>query len=264
MRIALGIEYNGHGLYGWQSQAHLPTVQSHLENALSIIADHPIKLTCAGRTDANVHATNQVVHFDTDAKRIERAWIQGTNTHLPENISVLWAKEVNHEFHARYSATSRRYRYIIYNILSRPALLAHRVTWQYDDLNIATMQTAANYLLGEKDFSSFRSAECESRTPMRNVSEITIFRQHPFIIVEIEANAFLHHMVRNIMGVLIRIGRGFEEPEWMQEVLDARDRREAADTAPASGLYLIKVGYPERFALPQQPARHQLCHASML
>lgn len=258
MRIALGIEYNGHGLYGWQSQANLPTVQGSLENALSIIADHPVTTICAGRTDANVHALNQVVHFDTESKRIERAWIQGTNTHLPENISVRWAREVSPDFHARYSATSRRYRYIIYNLLNRPALLAHRVTWQYDDLNIATMQTAASYLLGEKDFSSFRSAECESRTPMRHLTYITIVRNHPFIIIEIEANAFLHHMVRNIAGVLIRIGRGFEEPEWMQEVLEARDRRKAADTAPASGLYLIKVGYPGHFEIPMDQCNNPL------
>ncbi|HEX2549068.1 MAG TPA: tRNA pseudouridine(38-40) synthase TruA [Gammaproteobacteria bacterium] len=259
MKIALGVEYNGHGLYGWQYQTNLPTVQGHLENALSVIADHPIKLTCAGRTDANVHATNQVVHFETEAKRIPRAWIQGTNTHLPENIAVRWMKEVSQDFHARYSATSRRYRYLIYNELSRPALLAHRVTWQYDDLNIATMQTAANFLLGEQDFSSFRSAECESRTPMRNVMHISIYRQDSMIMIEIEANAFLHHMVRNIVGVLIRIGRGFEEPEWMLEVLNARDRRKAADTAPASGLYLIKVGYPEAFEIPTPPTVMPAC-----
>jgi len=244
MKIALGIEYDGRNFYGWQTQANLATVQETLEKALSIIANHPIKLFCAGRTDAGVHAQEQVVHFETTAKRVSRAWILGTNSHLPESIAVLWMKEVNEDFHARFSAISRRYRYIIHQDLARPALNTHRVLWMYDDLNIENMQKAGNYLIGEQDFSSFRSADCESKTPMRNVMQIDIKKENNLIFIDIEANAFLHHMVRNIVGTLIRIGRGFKTPEWMQEVLLAKDRRFAGETAPAHGLYLLKVTYP--------------------
>ena len=251
MKIALGIEYNGNHFYGWQQQDNLPTVQGALETALSKIADQPIKTFCAGRTDAGVHATGQVVHFETQAERPMRAWLLGTNTHLPTGISVRFAQPVDDDFHARFSAQARRYRYIIYNHLSRPALFHHQVTWRYEVLNTATMQAAGQYLIGEHDFSSFRSAECESRTPMRNVKLITVHRINDYIVIDIEANAFLHHMVRNIVGVLIRIGGGYKEPEWMQEVLQAKDRRQAAETAPATGLYLTRVTYPSQYLFPQ-------------
>lgn len=252
MKIALGIEYNGHGYYGWQTQRNLPTIQSCLEHALSIIADEPIQIFCAGRTDAGVHATGQVVHFNTNANRNMRAWILGTNAHLPPDIAVCWMKMVDEDFHARFSALSRLYRYVIYNHLTRPAILTNRVTWYYEELNLATMQAASHYLIGELDFSSFRSAECESKTPMRNLKRLTIHRYDDYVVIEIEANAFLHHMVRNIVGVLMRIGAGFKEPEWMHEVLLAKDRRKAAETAPAAGLYLTRVSYPTSYLFPER------------
>jgi len=250
MRVALGIEYNGYYFHGWQCQENIATVQGSLSIALSKIANEPITLQCAGRTDAGVHAVGQVVHFDTLADRPLRAWILGTNKELSPYISVKWAKIVDEQFHARFSATARRYHYLIYNHLSRPAVLLHQVTWYYDVLNIQTMQEAATYLIGEHDFSSFRSSECESRTPMRHIKQIQIHRFNDFISIQIEANAFLHHMVRNIVGVLMRIGAGFQEPEWMETVLKAKDRTQAAATAPAAGLYLQSVQYPDKYALP--------------
>ena len=250
MRIALGIEYDGNGFHGWQRQSVLSTVQSSLEDALSTIADEPIELFCAGRTDAGVHAIGQVVHFDTNAKRDSRAWIMGTNAHLPSGISVQWAEEVDESFHARYSALSRCYRYIIYNYPSRPALLARKITWYYEPLAIENMYSAAQYLLGENDFSSFRASECQSKTAMRNIQKIEVTRHQDFVVIEIQANAFLHHMVRNIVGVLKKIGAGFEKPVWAKEVLEAKDRRMAAETAPPDGLYLLRVDYPEKYKIP--------------
>jgi tRNA pseudouridine38-40 synthase len=251
MRIALGIEYDGREFYGWQAQQNLSTVQGHLEKALSIIADEPIHVFCAGRTDAGVHATGQVVHFDTDAIRNFRAWTLGVNTHLPSAISVCWAKQVDNEFHARFAALSRRYRYFIYNYSVRSAIFASRVTCHHRPLDANKMHIAAQYLLGELDFSSFRSSQCESKTPMRNIHEISVSRHENMIVIEIEANAFLHHMVRNIVGVLMKVGEGVNTPEWVKEVLHARDRRSAADTASAAGLYLIKVQYPDKYLIPE-------------
>ncbi len=250
-RIALGVEYNGTGYSGWQKQSDIQTIQGTLEAALAKIADEPIELTCAGRTDAGVHAIAQVVHFDTTAVRPDRAWTLGTNTHLPPAISVHWVKEVDKEFSARFSALSRCYHYIIHNSVIRSALLASKVTWYYDPLDIEKMRLAAPYLLGEQDFSSFRSAECGSKTAMRNIKKIEITRQGDFVVIQIEANAFLHHMVRNIVGVLKRIGAGFNPPIWAKEVLEAKDRRQAAETAPADGLYLTDVYYPEPYRFPK-------------
>lgn len=250
MRIALGIEYNGHGFYGWQAQKGLPTVQGTLEDALAKVANEPIHLFCAGRTDADVHATGQVVHFDTKAKRHIDAWIWGTNSHLPPTIVVRWAKAVDYSFHARFTATARRYRYVIFNHPIRPAILSHRATWHYYTLDIERMRKAAQYLLGEQNFNSFRSSQCNSKSPMRKVIDFTIERRGDFVFFEIEANAFLHHMVRNIAGVLLKIGAGVKEPEWMQEVLEAKSRRAAAETAPADGLYLTRVYYPEAYTFP--------------
>lgn len=254
MRIALGIEYEGSSYHGWQAQKNshkkLPTVQGFLQSALSRIADHEVELYCAGRTDAGVHATGQVVHFDTEAKRHPDAWIWGANSYLPSDIVVRWSKSVDYGFHARFSALARRYRYIIYNNPIRPAILSSRVTWNYYSLDVLKMQQAAKWFLGEQDFSSFRSSECSSKTAMRNVTELDITRQNEFVIIEIEANAFLHHMVRNIAGVLMRIGSGLEKPEWAREVLQACDRRMAAETAPPHGLYLIQVRYPELYQFP--------------
>lgn len=243
MRIALALEYDGHPYFGWQRQEHVPTVQRCVEDALSKIANEPVQVFCAGRTDAGVHALEQVIHFDTQAHRDLRAWTHGSNNYLPSSIAVRWAKEVPDDFHARFSASARRYRYLIYNAPLRPAIQTHQVTWFYQPLNEKRMQKAADYLIGEKDFSSFRSSQCESKTPMRNVKEIIVTRNQEWITIEIEANAFLHHMVRNIVGVLVKIGSGFKNPEWMQEVLLAKDRRQAAETAPPQGLYLIKVTY---------------------
>ncbi len=250
MRIALGIEYNGHGFYGWQAQQNLPTIQGALQTALSKVANEPIELFCAGRTDANVHATGQVVHFDTRAKRHIDAWIWGTNSHLPSSIVVRWARAVDYHFHARFTATARRYRYIIYNHPIRPALYSARATWHYFPLDIEPMRIAGKYLLGEQDFSSFRSSQCNSKSPMRNVMVFDVKREGDFIILEIEANAFLHHMVRNIAGSLMKIGAHQRPAEWLQEVLLAKSRKVAAETAAPDGLYLTKVTYPEPYIFP--------------
>ena len=216
MRIALGIEYNGYGFYGWQRQQELPTIQSALETALSRVANEPVEIFCAGRTDASVHATGQVVHFDTRAKRHIDAWIWGTNSHLPSSIVIRWARAVDYRFHARFTATARRYRYIIYNHPIRPAILSKHVTWHYYPLDIERMKTAGKYLMGEQDFSSFRSSQCNSKTPMRNVTEFIVSRQGDFVVLEIQANAFLHHMVRNIAGSLVKVGSHYREPEWIR------------------------------------------------
>lgn len=250
MRIALGIEYNGHGFYGWQRQQGLPTIQASLEEALSKVANEPIFLHCAGRTDANVHATGQVVHFDTNAKRHIDAWIYGANVSLNHSISVRWARAVDYHFHARFKATSRRYRYVIYNNPIRPAVLNNRVSWHYYRLDANKMHEAAQCLLGEQNFNSFRSSQCNSKTPNRRIDEVTIKRQGDYILIEIEANAFLHHMVRNIVGSLMKIGSGLREISWMKAVLEAKSRQAAAETAPADGLYLTHVRYPEPYNFP--------------
>lgn len=247
MKLALVIEYSGTHFYGWQAQKNLLTIQGVLEDALSQIANESIVLFCAGRTDAGVHAKGQVVHFETQSIRPLEAWTRGTNSSLPPSIAVRFAQEVDETFHARFSAISRRYRYVIYNHPIRSALNSFKTMWYRYPLNIQAMQQSVGFLIGEKDFSSFRSSQCESKTPMRNVSEIQIFRQDSFVIIEIEANAFLHHMVRNIVGALLQIGSGKKESFWMQELLMAKDRRLGAETAPPEGLYLIQVNYPEKY-----------------
>lgn len=252
MRFALGIEYDGHDYYGWQHQEGLQTIQGSVEHALSTIANAPITVFCAGRTDAGVHATGQVIHFETDIPRSERAWSVGTNTHLPPGIAVRWIKEVPDDFHARFSAQSRRYRYIIYNHSLRPALHAKRVTWNYHPLDEKRMHNAAQSLIGEHDFTSFRSSQCESKTPMRCVEFITVSRQGLYVTIDIQANAFLHHMVRNIAGSLMRVGAGLEPEAWVKQVLKARDRRVAAETAAPTGLYLTHVTYPAFYQLPEE------------
>jgi tRNA pseudouridine38-40 synthase len=251
MRIALGVEYDGSLFYGWQAQRDLPTVQGHLESAISKVANEPVHLFCAGRTDAHVHATGQVIHFDTRAKRHVDAWIWGVNSHLPHTIVVKWARQVDYHFHARFGALSRRYRYVIYNHPIRPALLNNQVSWYYYRLDFERMKAALPFLLGEQDFSSFRSSQCQSKSPMRCVMDVKMESSGHFISFEIEANAFLHHMVRNIAGVLIKIGAGFHEPSWMETVLQAKSRKAAAGTASASGLYLTKVTYPEAYSFPE-------------
>jgi tRNA pseudouridine38-40 synthase len=252
MRIALVLEYDGSRYHGWQAQTGLHTVQQAVEHALSKVADCPISVVCAGRTDTGVHATNQVLHFDTDKVRHIRAWIHGVNSFLPKDICVKWGKELSEEFHARYSASSRRYRYLIYNGAIRPALWRSNITWQYRQLDHRLMHQAAQVLLGENDFTSFRSVECQSNTPMRNVHQLQVDRKGDLVIVDITANAFLHHMVRNIAGVLIAVGSGKYPISWVGEVLSAKDRRLGAETAPAYGLYLVQVSYPQEFSIVEQ------------
>ena len=251
-RIALGLEYDGSAFRGWQAQADALGVQTPLEQALSQVADQAIEVSAAGRTDAGVHASMQVVHFDTQAVRTGRGWILGANTNLPPQISVLWAQEVPPGFHARYSAMARRYRYLILNRGSRPALDALRVSWIREELDAPRMHEAAQLLLGEHDFTSFRATECQSRTPMRCVYRIAVKREREFVVLDITANAFLHHMVRNIAGVLIAVGVGERPVEWAAEVLAARDRKQGGITAPPNGLYLAGVRYAESLRLPSE------------
>ena len=251
MRIALGIEYDGSAFYGWQRQREVNSVQQELEIALASVANQPIELSCAGRTDAGVHATGQVVHFDTSAVRDSKAWIMGTNTRLPDAIAVRWAQPVADDFHARFSATARRYRYIIYNHKYRPAILRSGLSHYHQTLDIELMRQAAPLLLGEQDFSSFRAMQCQSKTPFRNIHHLTIERRGDFIVLDIKANAFLHHMVRNITGSLLEVGMKNRPPEWIGEVLAAKDRSLAAATAKPGGLYLVDVDYPAQFGLPK-------------
>jgi len=252
-KIALGIEYDGSRYYGWQQQQEVASVQGCLEQALSKVADAPINVLCAGRTDAGVHATGQVVHFETSAQRKDAAWAMGVNTHLPPDIAVRWVIAVADDFHARFSATARRYRYIIYNHRNRPAVLEQGMTHFYHQLDAVRMHRAAQALLGENDFTSFRAAQCQSRTPWRNVKHVKVTRQGEYIVVDIKANAFVHHMVRNIVGSLMEIGCGKRDENWLAELLALRDRNMAAATARAEGLYLVSVDYPEHFALPRSP-----------
>lgn len=255
MRVALGVEYDGSGFRGWQAQRpEVRTLQGCLEHALAKVADHPIKLICAGRTDAGVHGLGQVVHFDTTAVRTTRAWVLGGNAHLPPDLSLRWAREVPDDFHARFSALGRRYRYLIFNQPYRSALWQKRATWCYQSLDVERMHSAGQRLVGEHDFSSFRAADCQARHPVREIRELTVSRQGDGVVLEVEANAFLHHMVRNIAGVLMAIGTGDRPVEWAGEVLARRDRTQAGVTAPAEGLYLLAVRYPAHFGLPPPPA----------
>ncbi len=251
MRFALGIEYDGGRFHGWQKQPRLLTVQSAVEEALTAVANHDVQVCCAGRTDTAVHATNQVVHFDSDAERSIRAWTYGTNSNLPKDVTVRWAKQVDDDFHARFSATARRYRYVIYNHPVRPAIFTGAVTWQYRTLNHEPMHEAAQLLLGERDFTSFRAIGCQSKTAMRNIMRIDVSRKNDLVILDVTANAFLHHMIRNIAGVLIAVGMGKKPIGWVKDVLEAKDRRKGAETAPPYGLYLVHVAYPEQYQLPK-------------
>jgi tRNA pseudouridine38-40 synthase len=251
MRIALGIEYDGSGFSGWQMQSHATrTVQGALQQALSIVADEPIQVVCAGRTDSGVHATGQVVHFDTRAERPDRAWVLGVNAHLPDDVVSLWACGVADDFSARFSASARLYRYIILNRRARSAVLNKKVTWRYDRFDTQAMHQAAQALVGEQDFSSFRSAACQAEHARRCVHFVHVHRQGDFIYIDIEANAFLHHMVRNIVGSLLAVGQGEKPVDWIGELLALRDRTLAGITAPADGLYLVKVSYPAASGLP--------------
>lgn len=251
MRIALGVEYDGSRYHGWQRQPDLHTVQGAVETALAKIVGKEIKVQCSGRTDTGVHAAAQVVHFDCDVERSLRAFVYGVNSQLPKDISVKWSHEVPDTFQARFSAMARHYRYVILNDAIRPGLLRSQLTWYYRPLNHKLMHEASSELIGEHDFTSFRSTECQSKSPVRNIHSISVIRHHDFVIIDIAANAFLHHMVRNIAGVLMAIGSERKPVQWIKDVLRMKDRSFAAETAPAYGLYLCKVVYPEEFELPE-------------
>ena len=252
MRIAMGIEYDGSDFFGWQRQRSGRTVQGCLEQAVSSVADHDLSVVCAGRTDTGVHATAQVVHFDTPAVRPPRSWVLGSNANLPADIRVQWAQPVEEAFHARFEARRRHYRYIILNRDHGPAILRQRVCWEYADLDVCRMREASAHLVGEHDFTSFRAVACQAKSPVRTVYQLEITRQGSFVYLDICANAFLHHMVRCIAGVLLSIGRGDRRPDWAREILRAKDRTLGGVTAPAGGLYLVAVKYPSRYALPDR------------
>ncbi len=250
MRVALGVEYDGSRFSGWQIQDGSRTVQGAVEKALSAVANHPLRVHCAGRTDSGVHACQQVIHFDSDADRRPDAWVLGGNANLPADVRLLWAMPVDGHFHARFSARWRRYRYEILNRPIRPALNAAYLSWEYRTLDETLMDRAAQSLIGEHDFSSFRAYACQAHHPVRTIHELGVRRVGDRVVIDIRANAFLHHMVRNIAGVLMTIGAGERPVHWVDEVLAARDRQLGGVTAPAQGLYLVDVGYPDEFGLP--------------
>ena len=249
-RIAVGIEYDGSAYSGWQAQAGPPTVQAEVQTALARVLDHDVEITAAGRTDAGVHARAQVAHFATDSLRSERSLVLGANTYLPPDIALRWARAVPEHFHARYSAVSRAYRYCILNRSARGPLSRSRAAFIHRRLEIEPMVGAAALLLGTHDFSAFRAAECQAHSPVRELMALRVERRGDFVILEARANAFLHHMVRNLAGLLIHVGQGEAPPSLARELLDGRDRRLAPATAPAAGLYLWDVRYPGGFGLP--------------
>lgn len=264
MRVALGIEYDGGGFCGWQTQPGGCAVQDRLEGACAAIAGTPVKTVCAGRTDAGVHALGQVVHFDCEVERPESAWVRGVNALLPAAMAVTWARPVDGEFHARFSALSRTYRYVLFNSPVRPAADHGRVGWFHLPLDVARMREAAACLVGEHDFSAFRAAECQAQSPVRTLHEATVEQSGPYAVFEFRANAFLHHMVRNLVGSLVYVGKGKHPPQWIAEVLNGRDRAAAAPTFDASGLYLARVEYDPHWGLPGPRLRGpQLAHAAV-
>jgi tRNA pseudouridine38-40 synthase len=247
---AVGIEYDGTHYHGWQTQEGLPTLQAELELALSKVADSPIELACAGRTDKGVHAIGQVANFKTEVQRPLKSWLMGANTNLPKDIAIRWVREVDESFHARYTAMARRYHYIILNRPVRSALYPHRMSWHYFQLDANKMHEAGQHLIGEHDFQSFRAAECQARSSIRELKSLNVHRQGDLVILDVTANAFLHHMVRNIAGVLMVIGEGKEDPRWVHDVLHSKDRRAADITASPHGLYLVHVDYPALHDFP--------------
>ena len=252
-RIVLGIEYDGSAFSGWQWQVNRRSVQVVLEQALSKVADHPVTAICAGRTDAGVHAPEQVVHCDVQAERELHAWMLGGNSNLPEDVRITWVRHAVGDFHARYSAIARFYRYVILNRPVKSALLRRQVTWCYPPLDAEKMHQAAQFLIGNHDFSSFRAQGCQSKSPMRMMHFVDVHREGDKVIMDISANAFLHHMVRNIAGVLMDIGMGKQPIEWTQQLLEVKSRKLGGVTAPPDGLYLGGVYYPEHYGIARHP-----------
>ncbi|MCK6370270.1 MAG: tRNA pseudouridine(38-40) synthase TruA [Gammaproteobacteria bacterium] len=253
-RLAIGIEYAGTAFCGWQSQVHACSVQEAVQEAVAVVADEPVSIVAAGRTDAGVHSLGQVGHFDTKAQRDERAWLLGINSNLPPDISIAWVKPVTDGFHARYSAIERTYHYLIFCRRVRAPLFHSRAWWLREALDVGAMQDAAGVLLGEHDFSAFRAAQCQAKSPRRELRALSLRRVGAFIVIECRANAFLHHMVRNIVGSLVKIGRGEADAEWLRHVLASRDRRAGGVTAEAGGLYLTRVSYPAEHGIPDPAA----------
>ncbi len=254
MRIALGVEYDGSVFCGWQLQDHSPSVQAVVERALSKVANGAVRVICAGRTDTGVHATEQVIHFDAGVERSMHSWVHGANANLPKEVTILWAMPVSDEFHARFSAVGRSYRYVICNRSVRPAFLAGRTTWEYRPLVVERMAAAGESLIGEHDFTSYRAQGCQAKNPVRSVRQLVVSRRDELVFIDIEANAFLHHMVRNIAGVLMAIGAGERPVEWAQQVLQQRNRSVGGVTSLPHGLYLRHVQYPPQFELPARRA----------
>lgn len=251
MRLALGLEYDGSGWSGWQSQPGGNTIQDALEQALGSIAGVPVRTVCAGRTDAGVHAIEQVVHFDVEVERPVTAWVRGVNAHLPSSIAIRWAAPVAEDFHARFAARARRYRYVLLNRRERPGLLSGKLGWCHQPLDEGLMQAAAECLLGEHDFSAFRASECQAKSPVKTLHRCEIRRQGDRILFDFEASAFLHHMVRNLVGSLVYVGMGRQPASWLIDLLAARDRRIAAPTFMPDGLYFTGVEYDPVWGLPQ-------------
>jgi tRNA pseudouridine38-40 synthase len=252
-RWAAAVEYRGTDYSGWQAQQHARSVQGEVDAALSRVADHAVESVAAGRTDAGVHGFHQVIHFDSPSRRTPYAWLLGVNTYLPPDIALRWVQPVAPDFHARYSARARRYRYVIHNARARSALLADRAAWITWDIDAGAMHQGLQCLVGERDFSAFRDSECQSRSPMREVRSVAARRQGSFVLLDICANAFLHHMVRNIAGTALEVGTGKQPPGWIAEVLESRDRTRAGMNAPACGLYFLDAEYPAEFGIPVAP-----------
>ena len=250
MKIALGVEYDGTDFHGWQYQGDVRSVQECLEKALSKVADHPVTVHCAGRTDTGVHAGGQVVHFETQAVRSARSWILGTNVNLPDDVCVNWMQEVPEDFHARFSAVGRHYEYLILNRPTRSAIWRRRAVWQHHPLDDMSMHQAAQALVGTHDFSSYRALACQAKHPVRTIHRLVVGREADRVVIQVHANAFLHHMVRNIAGVLMTIGKGDQPVSWAREILELRDRTRGGVTAPPHGLYLTRVEYPPEYRLP--------------
>ena len=252
-RLAACVEYCGRNYCGWQRQTHSVSIQQQVEHALSKVADHPITVFSAGRTDTGVHGIGQIIHFDTDSERTPNEWLRGVNTHLPHDISLIWTHPVGNDFHARFVAKRRSYRYVILNRPVSPSYLHGLVTWYYGTLNLSLMQRAAKDLLGQHAFSAYRAARCQSKNPVKEIVSLTLEQSGQWIWIDISADGFLHHMVRNIVGVLLRIGARLESVDWAQQILEGRDRKIAGVTAVADGLYFVAVDYDAKFGLPNPP-----------